>query len=105
MIKTVAAHGAGAEVVGDDVALLDQFKKYFLPGRMRHIHTQALLVARAEVGEVAAFIPPFFARLAIGERPRLAILQVPGAFNADDLRAHIREKRRAPRQGVHLLQC
>ena len=105
VVEAQAAHRPRPEVVGHDVAVFDELQEHFLARGMRHLETQALLVARPEIGEVRAFVPPLRAGLAVRERPRLAILEMPDALDADDLCAEIREERGAPRQCVHLLQC
>src|SRR5438093_1788973 len=87
VVEAVTAHRAGPEVVGHDVAVLDELEEHLFPGRRRHFQTQTLLVTRAEVRQIRAFVPPLRSRLPVDERPGLAVLEVLHAFDADDFRA------------------
>ena len=104
MVEPEPLHGAGAEVVGHDVGLLHQLEEDFLTPRVGHNHAQAALVAGAVIDQVAGFVPPLFTRSSFGKGPGFAVLQVVGAFDADDIGAQIRKESRPPRQRMHLLQ-
>ena len=104
MVKAEPLHGAGAEVIGDDVTILGKLEKNFFAPRVGHFQTEALLIAGAEVGQVAPFVPPLLAGPPAGERPGLAVLEVGQAFHADDLSTQVGQERSPPRKGVHLFQ-
>jgi hypothetical protein len=105
VIEAEAAHRAGPEVVGHDVGVPDELQKHLFACRMRDFETQALLVARAEIREVGTFVPPLRSRLAVHERPGLAVLKMRDALDPDHLGAEIRQERSAPRQRVDLFEC
>jgi hypothetical protein len=105
VVEAETPHRAGSEVVSHHVAVLDELEEHFFPRRLGHLQTETLLVASAEVREVGTFVPPLRPGLAIDERPGLAILEVLHAFDADDLRAEVRQKGGAPGQRMNLLQC
>ena len=104
MVEAVALHRAGPEVVGDDVAVLHELQEHVLARGRRDLQAEALLVARAEVREVRALVPPLRTGLAVGERSGLAVLEMLDAFDADHLCPEVREESGAPRQRVHLLE-
>ena len=74
VVEAEALHGAGAEVVGDDVGLGHQLEEEFLALGVGNVHAEAALVARAVIDQVAGLVPPLFAGLAVGEGAGLAVL-------------------------------
>src|SRR5882724_3367356 len=67
VVQAEPQHGAGAEVVGDDIALGDQLQEYLLAAGLSHIQAETLLIP-APIGKGPSLVPPFFAGFPVGER-------------------------------------
>ena len=104
MVEPKSLHGAGPEIVGDYVRRFHQLEEDFLAPGMGNVHAEAALVAGAVVDQVARLVPPFFTGLAVGKGPRLAVLQVVRALDANHISPQIGQETRSPGQGVHLFQ-
>ena len=104
MVEAEAGHGARAEVVGYDVGFRDELEEGFLAPGGGHVETEAALVAGAVIDQAAPFVPPFHAGPSFGEGAGFPVLQVIGAFDADDLGAVVGQESGAPGKGMDLFQ-